>query len=323
MEIGVFVKDISSWEEPLGPFSRRAAEMGHKVLSAPSDLRALDVMITHLPSRAALEAALHLKAIFLPMTGVAHLPSAFLKERGVRLFNVHANAVYVAERALALTLAFLGRVVDYHNSLAGGLWHGPWVGGGPADEWDSLRGKRCAILGTGAIGVALAAMLKAFSCDVTGWRRRMDAPVPAGFDRIATTLEAALSGAEIVFVALPGTAETKDLLSERILMGMRGALLVNVGRGTVVSEEGLWRALSEGILRGAAIDTWYEYPKTGREGAPSRFPIHGLPNVVLSPHVGGSAAQSHLEVAGITLANVLRYLETGDADHEVDLDAMY
>ena len=78
---------------------------------------------------------------------------------------------YVAEHALAMTLALMGRIVEFHNDLAHGRWHGYWVKGGDSDQWESLRGKTCAILGTGSIGVELARLLAPFSCRVVGWRR--------------------------------------------------------------------------------------------------------------------------------------------------------
>jgi len=121
---------------------------------------------------------------------------------------------------------------------------------------------------------------------VYGWRRKKDAEVPEHFDAVLPSLKEVLDIAEIVFITLPATSETEGLISKDHLMSMKGKFLVNVGRGSIVDEEGLYEALKSGVLKGAALDTWYTYPTTGVKGAPSRFPIHTLPNVVLSPHVG-------------------------------------
>jgi len=105
---------------------------------------------------------------------------------------------------------------------------------------------------------------------------------------------------------------------------MRGAFLVNVGRGEVVDEAALYEALRDGVLSGAGIDVWYTYPQGGSTlGAPSRFPIHTLPNVVLSPHVAGSTYEAVDLNARQTLDNVERWIRTGDAAHRVDLSAAY
>jgi phosphoglycerate dehydrogenase-like enzyme len=91
-----------------------------------------------------------------------------------------------------------------------------------------------------------------------------------------------------------------------------------------VDEEGLYRALRDGVLAGAAIDTWYAYPPKGAtEGFPSRFPIHELPNVVLSPHVAGSTWEAVEMNAVQTLENVAEWLDTGTCRSRVDLKANY
>jgi len=108
-----------------------------------------------------------------------------------------------------------------------------------------------------------------------------------------------------------------------MLMSMKGKFLVNVGRGSIVNEEGLYEALKSGVLKGAAIDTWYTYPVTGVLGAPSRYPIHKLSNVVLSPHVGGSTNQASARSIEDTVANIRSYLMTGRGIWKADLSKMY
>jgi phosphoglycerate dehydrogenase-like enzyme len=271
-----------------------------------------------------IDAATSLKAVFLPLTGVNHLPLELLARRGIRVYNVHGNAESVAQCALAMTLAFYGRTIEYHNDLRRGVWHGFWVGKGAEDEWSSIFRRDCAIFGTGAIGLALARLLKAFDCGVTGYRRREGLPAPPGFDRIETDFRRAVESSELLFVALPLSPETEGLFSKEILLSARGKFLVNVGRGRVIDEEGLYLALRDGVLKGAAIDTWYEYPKGGAvSGSPSRFPIHELPNVVLSPHVGGSAREASVIAAVQSMENVAEWLLTGRCSREVDLARMY
>jgi len=284
----------------------------------------LDAVIANIIDRTYYEKATGLKAVFVPFVGVNHLPADLLVERGVSVFNCHGNAESVAERALALTLAGFGRIVEFHNDLRAETWHGFWVNKGREDFWHSIFRKRCTILGVGAIGEALARLLKAFDCPVTGYRRKSGAPAPAHFDEVTTDLHAAVSGADIVFVALPLTDSTRGLVGAAELQAMRGAYLVNVGRGEVVDEAALYAALKDGTLSGAGIDVWYTYPKGGSvKGAPSRFPIHELPNVVLSPHVAGSTWEAVDINVRQTIDNVKRWVATGDAIHRVDLAASY
>jgi phosphoglycerate dehydrogenase-like enzyme len=325
MVVGSFMPAHSVWEGHLDALEREFP--GHRffrALKADSpEVPSVEVMLASQLPRETFEAATSLRSVFLPIAGVNHLPVALLAERGVRVFNVHANAFDVAERALALTLAHYGRVVDYHNDLRQSLWHGMWARGGAEDNWDSIYGKTCAILGAGAIGSELAKLLKAFSCTVYGWRRHAGQPVPEGFDAIVPDIAEAVAKAEIVYAILPATPLTTGIVSKELLASMKGKFFVNVGRGSTVDEEGLYLALRDGILKGAAIDTWYTYPSSGKVGAPSRFPIHELPNVILSPHVGGSTNQATARSVEATVKNIRDYLNTGRCEREADLAAMY
>lgn len=327
MRIGVCVPMTDLWSSGVDELEAKLggrAEIVRGVDQGLAEFGTLDAVVANPIDRSYFESAERLKALFVPFVGVNHLPADLLLERDVAVYNCHGNAESVAEKALAMTLAWFGRVIEYHNDLRRGVWHGFWVKKGREDFWHSIFRKRCAILGTGAIGEALAKLLKAFDCRVVGYRRRGGAPVPDGFDEVSTDLRRAIDGAEIVFVTLPLTDATRGLVDAEAIAAMRGAFIVNVGRGDVIDESALYRGLVDGTLAGAAIDVWYTYPEAGAtEGAPSRFPIHTLTNVVLSPHVAGS---TH-EAVGInirqTLENVALWAETGNARHRVDLAALY
>lgn len=289
-----------------------------------ANLDKLDAMVASFGNKEYFEKSTALKALFVPLVGVNHLPADLLMERKVAVYNCHGNAESVAERALALALAGFGRIVEFHNDLKALKWHGFWVNGGAKDNWNSIFRKRCSILGTGAIGVKLAKLLKGFDCSVSGYRRQPGKDKPEYFDRVSIKLAEALEGAEIVFIALPLTNETKGIVDAKALELVKGAYIVNVGRGAVIEEEAFYKALKEGKLRGAGIDVWYTYPQGGAEtGAPSRFPFHELPNVILSPHVAGSTHEAVEINARETAENMIRWIKTGDAAHRVDLKAMY
>lgn len=314
------------WVERLS--SLAASFPDHEIVADPArtlaELPGMDALMAAKIEREVLEKASSLKALFLTMTGVNHLPLALLAGRGVHVYNVHGNAESVAQCALAMTLAAFGRTIEFHDDLKKGIWHGFWVGKGAVDEWSSLFRKKCAIFGTGAIGICLAKLLKAFDCEVVGYRRRSSEPLPPNFDRIEPDLRAAVAGAEVVFIALPLTDATRGLFSKELLLSMKGKFLVNVGRGAVVDEEGLYLALRDGVLAGAAVDTWYQYPQGGAVGgAPSRFPVHELPNVVLSPHIAGSNREANAIAADQAIENLSSWLRTGRCAREVNLSEMY
>lgn len=326
MTIGSFMPTGSPWTA--GLVALAAAFPAHEFILDPEEARAalprLDAILALRLDRSDYEAASSLAAVFVPFAGLNHLPAELLLERGARVFNAHGNAESVAQCAIAMTLAFYGRVVEYHDDLRERRWHGFWVGRGAEDEWSSINRRPCVVFGVGAIGTAIARVLKAFDCPVVGYRRRSSLPIPPCFDRMEADLGAAVAGAELLFVALPLTPATKGLFSKEVLLSARGKFLVNVGRGAIVDEEGLYLSLRDGILKGAGIDTWYEYPQGGATvGAPSRFPIHELPSVILSPHIGGSTSGAIELCREQTLGNIEAWLGGEPCENEVELRELY
>jgi len=271
-----------------------------------------------------LQGVKNLKIVFAPMAGVDGLPLDFIKEHQIRVSNVHGNAPYVAERAIGLALSFYGNIIDYHNDMKNLKWHGLWGKGSLDDTWDSIQGRTCVVVGTGGIGQCIARYLKVFDCRVIGFKKRPVIGNIEFFDEIILDLNEALDKSELVFVTLPLTQQTRGMFSAEILATMKGKFLVNVGRGGVVHEEGLYQALKNGVLKGAAIDTWYNYPEEDEVHAnPSKYPIHELPNVILSPHTAGFTPQSMRLNLEQTIENIRSYIQTGNPKFEVDPDLMY
>jgi phosphoglycerate dehydrogenase-like enzyme len=141
---------------------------------------------------------------------------------------------------------------------------------------------RALVVGAGGIGQATARRMAAFGTTVVGIRRRPELGPPEGFERVAgaAAIEEELRRADIVVVAAPATPATEGLLTaERLALLPRGAIVVNVARGSLVDEEALVAALREGRLRGAVLDVFR------REPLASESPLWQLPNVLLTPHV--------------------------------------
>lgn len=283
-----------------------------------------DVVLTGNITEEEIGKAKNLKVIFVPWTGVNNLPWEVLNNKKIKVANNHGNAPVVAERALSLSLALLGRIPEYHNDLEKGVWHGFSVHGGEADNWISLRGRNCSILGLGAIGMELVKLLRPFDCEITGFKRRILEDLPEGVKQITDNLEKAIEEGEIVYLLLPLTEETRGIIDTRIIEKLRGKYLINLSRGGVVDEEALYYGLKNGVLAGAAIDVWYKYPSAKNPVTlPSSYPIHTLKNVVLSPHVGSNTGESNKKMADYTVENLRNYLTTGKLLHEVDPEKRY
>jgi len=258
--------------------------------------------------------------IIVPMAGVNALDWEAIRSKNITVSNCHANASAVAERAFALALALLGRIVEFDRDLRYGIWHGYSVGSAEEDQWSSLRGKTVCIVGMGHIGEELSKLLQPFGCNVIGVRR--SAPkVPS---TITSDLDWAVEQSEVVFITLPLTKETRNLFDFDRLQRMKGKYLINVSRGDIVDERALFEVLRDGILAGAAIDTWYLYPRGNNEVVlPSRYAFNTLKNVVLSPHVGGFTQHGTTGLMNETFQILENYLKTGEMTNRVDPEQEY
>jgi D-2-hydroxyacid dehydrogenase (NADP+) len=145
-----------------------------------------------------------------------------------------------------------------------------------------LAGKTVGILGLGAIAEDMAPRFKAFGMRVTGISRT-DRPI-AGFDKIYSRAEIALAASELDYFVLliPLEDDTRNIVNDRVLSAMKPtAVLINLARGGVLDEAALIRALSERTIAGAALDA------LAREPLPADSPLWTMPNVIITPHIGG------------------------------------
>jgi phosphoglycerate dehydrogenase-like enzyme len=325
MNVLINQKMNSLWEENLICLRKELPAHSYfgKEDSGFPDISEVDVIIGGKPDKKMVGEALNLKLIIAPMAGINHLPLEDVSRRNIRVANSHGNAPDVAERALAMILGWYGKIIDYHQDLKEGQWHGFWVNKGLDDTWESIRGSSCTILGAGEIGKELAKLLAPFEVDCIGYRRKSSAAIPPGFSRIVSDLDEAIGCSDIVVVALPATAETTGLIDASRLSKMKGKLLVNVGRGSIVDENALADALENGTLGGAALDCWYNYPKGGTVGAPSIDTIYKHPRVLLSPHVAGFTAQAAKRNIDQAFENLRRFLTDGSLLFEADPSGGY
>lgn len=272
-------------------------------------LKDCDTVVSGRISAEEIEAAKNLKAIFVPFTGLNSFPLELIKTKKIIVSNTHANAPYVAERAVTLALSVLGRVVEFHNDLAKGKWSRTHD---KDDMWQSIRGRTCGILGLGHIGINIAKYLKAYDCRIIGLKRNTS-EIPVDYDgEVSSDLNYVLDNSEVIFAALPLNPETKHLLNALNLPKMKGKYIINVGRGETIHEEALYNVLKDGTLTGAALDVWYNYPgKQPEPVMPANFPFWDLNNVIMSPHKASHTTEAVNAMIDDTAENIRSYLTGG------------
>jgi phosphoglycerate dehydrogenase-like enzyme len=272
-------------------------------------LKKCDAVVTGRLSEQEIKNAKKLKVIFVPFTGLNNFPLEIIKSKKIIISNTHANAPYVAERAVTLALSLLGRVVEFHNDLAKGMWSRTHDND---DLWQSIRGRTCGILGLGHIGINIAKYLKPYDCRIIGLKRNTH-EITKGFDgEVSSELNYVLDKSEIIFAALPLNPETKHILNAQNLPKLKGKYIINVGRGETIHEEALYNALKDGTLAGAALDVWYNYPGKKTEPVfPANFQFWEMKNVVISPHKASSTINAVNAMIDDTVENIRTYIFNG------------
>ena len=283
----------------------------------PELLKKADVVICGRLTKEEIESSPNLKVIIVHFTGINNFPIDFIKQKGIILANTHAQAHVVAEHALALALILMGKIIEFHDDLKKGIWNRSIESD---DMWTSLYGKRVGIIGFGNIGKIIAMLLKHFKCHITGFKKNSVDGSSEPANEVSTDLNYVIENSDVLFIALPSSESTKKIISKELLMKMHGKYLINVGRGDTVDEEGLYESLKQGILAGAGLDVWFNYPGK-QEGPvlPASKPFWELPNVVFSPHKSSHVQEAINAMIDDTFENVRSYIKTGSPKNLVKL----
>ncbi len=257
-------------------------------------------------------AAKKLKWMQMTWAGVDAIDA--LVPRGLLLSNASgAFGPVISEYVLASLLALSRRFPAY-------IRQGKWE---RLRSEVTLEGKRALILGAGDIGLHVARRLRAFDTVNVGVRR-VPRAIPPEFDEMITfaELDEELPKADFVLCSLPATAETRGLLDERRLRLMKEtAILVNVGRGSLIDTKALEAQLAEGRFFGVGLDV------TDPEPLPADSPLWTMDNVIVTPHSSGlgfsGVSETQVRVAEICADNLRRYLRGEPVKNVVDRAAGY
>jgi len=247
-----------------------------------------------------------LRVIGLHGAGVDQVDVKAATEGGVFVTNAPGgNAQSVAELTLGLIISFLRGIPRADGLIRQGQWEQARMVG------MELKGKRLGIVGYGNIGKSLARMAVALNMEVVFWHRTPQAGTWTEVKQVG--LEQLFSTSDIVSLHLPLVPETMGLVGRRLLSRMRKhALFVNTARGALVVQDDLLQALEEGWFAGAALDVFEQEP------LPINSPFTRLPNVVLTPHMGGSTAECLARVAGVVARDIGLVLAGGVPQYAVN-----
>jgi phosphoglycerate dehydrogenase-like enzyme len=255
---------------------------------------------------AVLAAARRLKLLHKWGVGVDNIDLDAARRLGIRVARTTgSNALPVAEFTVGLMLAALRASAHGHHHLQSGDWRGP---SRLPHETFLLSGKTVAIIGFGAIGTAVAGLLRGFACKLLYVKRAPLTPArEAELGVTHATLDRALAEADVVSLHCPLTEETAGMIDAGALSRMkRTAVLVNVARGGVVVEADLVAALRARMILAAAMDVFSIEP------LPADSPLIGLDTCVITPHLAAVTADTFEPTVRRMFANIAAVAEGRD-----------
>lgn len=224
-------------------------------------------------------------------------------DKGVVVFNApYSNTRSVAELVIANSVMLIRRLPDKIRAAHEGIWMKESKG---AYE---LRGKTLGIIGYGNIGSQVSVLAEAMGMKVLFYD--VETKLPLGNAKDAKTLKELLQKSDIVTLHVPDTAQTKYMITKNNLKYFKkGAILINYARGEVVNLEDLSKFITEGHISGAALDVFPWEPE--KNGDKFTTPVQNLPNVILTPHIGGSTEEAQENIGVDVSSKLFNLIEKG------------
>lgn len=279
------------------------ALQGDELAAALSDVHMLGIRSRTQLTAEVLEQANRLMAVGCFCIGTNQVDLGAALARGVPVFNApYSNTRSVAELVLAEAILLLRGVPQKTSLMHEGVWQKS-----AADAFE-VRGKTLGVIGYGNIGSQLGVLAESLGMNVVFYDtvRKLN----LGNARQIDDLGELLAAADVVSMHVPATRATENMMDAEALARMKSsAVLINASRGNVVDIPALAARIREGELLGAAIDVFPEEPKSNNE--PFLSELRGLPNVILTPHIGGSTQEAQENIGREVAEKLIRYSDNG------------
>jgi D-3-phosphoglycerate dehydrogenase len=224
-------------------------------------------------------------------------------KEGIAVFNSpFSNTRSVAELVIGLAITLMRRVIEKNDGAHRGLWLKE------STSCFEVRGKTLGIVGYGHIGSQVSILAEALGMKVIFYD--VASKLTLGNAQASRSLDDLLKKSDIITLHVPGTPETKNLINSTRLKKMKKeAVLINLSRGDVMDVWAVKEALMNKQLGGLAVDVFPEEPKSNKDLFAS--PLQGLPNVILTPHIGGSTVEAQ-EAIGLDVAEkLISFIDSG------------
>lgn len=257
-----------------------------------------------------LENANRLMAIGAFCIGTNQIDLETCQEKGIAVFNApFSNTRSVVEMAIGEIIFLKRKFFDKSVNLHKGIWDKSASGS------FEIRGKKLGIVGYGSIGAQLSVLAENLGMEV--YYYDVLEKLALGNAKKMSTLDELLEQCDVVTLHVDGRKENRNLINRaRIQKMKKGAILLNLSRGHIVDIAALKEALESGRLAGAGIDVFPSEPKNNDE--PFVSELMGLPNTILTPHIGGSTLEAQINIARFVPGKIIEYINTGNTYNSVN-----
>lgn len=274
-----------------------------QLINEIKDVHILGIRSKTKVTAAVLQAAKRLQAIGCFCIGVNQVDIETAAENGIAVFNApYSNTRSVAELVIGASIFLIRNITDKNKAAHEGVWMKDASGS------RELRGKTMGIIGYGNIGTQVSVLAEGLGMKVLFYDAETKLPLGNAAD--SKTLKDLLKKADIVTLHVPETETTKNLINKKTLgFCKKNAVLINYARGGVVDVTALRNAIVSGRISGAAVDVFPEEPE--KNGEPFVSVLQGLPNVILTPHIGGSTQEAQHNIGLDVSTKLFNYLEKG------------
>ena len=257
-------------------------------------------------SKNVIAAADKLRAIGCFCIGVNQVDLKAATENGVAVFNApYSNTRSVAELIIGLSVMLIRKIADKNTAAHNGVWLKDATGS------FELRGKTLGIVGYGNIGSQVSIMAESMGMHVVYYDTATK--LPHGNAQQMRDLGELLMQSDIVTLHVPSDATTRNMINAETLKSLKqGGILLNYSRGDVVDLGALKKALNKGVLAGAAVDVFPVEPE--KNGDAFTSVLQNLPNVILTPHIGGSTEEAQANIGLDVTSKLIKYLELGSSE---------
>ncbi|MEK6706772.1 MAG: phosphoglycerate dehydrogenase [Bdellovibrionota bacterium] len=232
------------------------------------------------------------------------------KQRGVAVFNApFGNTRSVAEMIIAEIISLSRKLGQRNMEMHTKTWKKT------AESCYEIRGKTIGIIGYGNIGTQVGTMAESLGMHVLFYD--IVPKLPRGNARNCNTINEVLKNSDFVTLHVPATPQTRLMMSEPQLLSMKaGSYLLNASRGNVVDVAALAKAIKSKHLAGAAVDVFPNEPEQNTNSFSSD--LQGLPNVILTPHIGGGTEEAQSNIGQEVPVTLIRYIKNGSTNHSVN-----